>query len=391
MTASQSPQRRVRVVHIAQSAAGGIASYFEEIAGYQSSWFGADNVAFLVPAAGKHLPCVNPEQLIYFGSGSRSASALFEFARTVRATIRRLKPDIVHVHSSFAGAIVRSMLAGTGQRPRVIYCPHGWAFAMETSGAKKRAYAFVERCLAAVTDLIHVNSRSEYDLAIHAGLPAAKIRILPNGIAWTPAPRRDVGQGPLRVVFIGRHDRQKGVDILLDTISRFSTEHIHFEIAGDGILSAGVSGTRATRPNITFHGWLSRVETLKLLESADAVVMPSRWDAAPIVATEAMRAGVPVIGSNRGAIPEIVAHGVGGCIFDLDDPDALGRVLQSLDRADLRRLGAGARTRWESHYQSDAMNELTCQVYDEVLSRTQPRAQIDAGSELSTLKRSYGA
>lgn len=360
-------EQPARVVHVAQSIAGGIASYFEEISDYQTARFGRGNVAFVVPAGAEYLPRLGPDQLICFASASRSPSALLDFAKTARAAIRRLKPDIVHLHSSFAGAVVRPMLMGRTRRPRVIYCPHGWAFGIETSSAKQRAYAFIERRLAAATDLIHVNSAAEYDLAARFGLPTSKMRILANGIGWTPAPEAAPKTGPLRVAFIGRHDRQKGLDILLETIRRFPLGHIQFEIVGDGILSEGVRGAGDAAPNVAFHGWLSRQETLKLLGRVDAVVMPSRWEAFGLVATEAMRAGVPVIGSNRGAIPEIVQHGAGGYIFDLHDPDSLGRVLQALHRDDLERLGMTARARWERHYLADQMNELICEAYEDVL------------------------
>ena len=300
---------------------------------------------------------------------------MIDFARSASRTIRRFRPDIVHLHSSFAGAIVRILLAFRRDRPRIAYCPHGWAFSMEIPDRRKRAYAAVERRLSGVTDLIHNVSQSEQDLAVVYGLPASKMRVLPNGIAWTPAPRRQARSGPLRFIFIGRLDRQKGVDILLDTIRRFPLERFRFDIVGSGILSGGTSDHLATGPNVTFHGWLARKETLALLQRADALVMPSRWDAAPIVAIEAMRAGIPVVGSNRGAIPEIVGDGVGGRIFDIDDPESLGLLLQRLDREGLDRLGRFARKRWEQYYRGDRMNQITCAAYDMLLLNPSPTMQ----------------
>jgi glycosyltransferase involved in cell wall biosynthesis len=100
----------------------------------------------------------------------------------------------------------------------------------------------------------------------------------------------------------------------------------------------------------------------------DAVVMPSRWEAFGLVAIEAMRAGVAVIGSNRGALPEVIRNGIGGRIFDLDDPDALGRLLEELDADELRRLGESGRHRWERKYVADRMYQLTCEAYESVLA-----------------------
>jgi glycosyltransferase involved in cell wall biosynthesis len=151
---------------------------------------------------------------------------------------------------------------------------------------------------------------------------------------------------------------------------------LHFEIVGASVLAGRAQDHAIAPPNVTFHGWLSRPATVALLNGVDALVMPSRWDAAPIVAIEAMRAGVPVIASNRGGLPEIVGDGVGGLVFDVDDPDALGRVLQRLRHDELEFLGIGARERWERYYVADPMNELTCDAYDRVVSREKRRWSV---------------
>ncbi len=357
----------VRILHIAQSTAGGIASYFEEIADYQTAAYGRDNVAWVVPKGAAHLPRVDPGQLITFDSAARSPAALLDFTRTVMNAIDERDPHLVHLHSTYAGALIRARLALRNKRPRIIYCPHGWSFAMEVSKAKRLGYAAVERALARMTDLLHVNSRTEFDLAVEYGISADRMKVLANGISWTPQSVDEVKDGPLRIGFFGRHDRQKGIDILLEAIQRIQRDDIIFEIVGDGILSSGAR-PRKSLPNVNFHGWLERDATLNLMERMDAVIMPSRWDAAPIVAIEALRAGVPVIGSNRGAIPEIVGDGIGGRIFDLDNPGSLDEIFRSLDRQTLAPLGRSGRTRWEERYRSDKMNELTCSAYADVLS-----------------------
>lgn len=382
--------QRTRVLHIAQSIAGGVASFLEEIAPYQSERFGPENVRFLAPAGSEaHLPDLLPGQLVTFAPVSREVPALLNFARRASAIIDEFNPDIVHLHSSFAGALVRLLGKVRRSGARVIYCPHGWAFGMQISPVKKLAYAAVERGLAQATEMIVAVSQDELDLALRFGLPREKTIIVKNGIAWAPLPNRQPRTGPLRLGFIGRHDRQKGLDILLDTIRRVPLPDVHFDIVGAGVLNGNGERRDAADANVTYHGWLSRSGTLELLNSLDALVMPSRWDAAPIVAIEAMRAGVPVIASNRGGLPEIVRHGVGGYIFDLDDPHSLGRVLLGLTREELQRLGLSARQRWEQDYVADAMNELTCSVYEKVLSpapTSRHAFPLPGGREFATAK-----
>lgn len=374
--------QRLRVLHVAHTVAGGVASFLEEISAYQTAMFGADNVRFVVPAEKAYLPQIDPAQLIEFSPSQRTPRALLAFRRVAINAIAEFQPDILHLHSTFAGALLRPPLRLRRRKERVIYCPHGWSFGMDIPRSRKRAYAAVERLLARQTDLIITNSEDERRLALEAGLPPQKVRTVKNGIAWTDAAPRTKRTGRLRVGFIGRHDRQKGLDLLFDAIRRFDLAHIDFEIVGASIVQQqGTIDAEALPANVRLHGWLSRPETLELLGGLDALVMPSRWDAAPIMATEAMRAGVPVIASNRGGLREIVEHGVGGYVFDLDDPDALGRMLGSLQRGDLSRLGVTARARWESEYVADRMNEATCDAYLELVPAaltSRPRRLVHA-------------
>lgn len=367
MRGPEKASRSARVLHIAQTTAGGIASYFEEIAAYQAARFGRDNVRFLVPDGDAHRPKIHPALIRTYGPASRRPAALLRFARAARREIDAFKPDIVHLHSSFAGAIVRAMLALRRDRPKIVYCPHGWAFSMEIAERKKQVYAAIERRLSAVTDLIHNVSQSEQDLALRFGLPGEKMRVFANGIADTPEPQRGRRSGPLRYLFIGRHDRQKGLDILLEAIPGIPADHAVFDIVGAGILADGAEQAQPSQPNVTFHGWLSRDRTIALLDQADALVMPSRWDAAPIVALEAMRAGVAIIGSDRGALPEMIGDKVGGRIFALNDPSSLATTLRSLDRRTIAAFGRQARQRWSARYRSEQMNAVTCDGYDTLL------------------------
>jgi len=369
LVARRRAESPIRVLHVAQSVAGGVASFFEEIAAYQSRVCGDGNVSYLIPAGSEpHLPGIDPARLIAFAATTRRPDDLLKFGQAARHAIRRMNPDIVHLHSSFAGAVVRAFLPGSSKDPALIYSPHGWSFSMETFKAAKLAYAAIERRLAARTELILVNSASEYELAVRYGLPERKMKLVTHGISWAPGPQRRGASGPMRIAFVGRHDRQKGLDILLDAIGRFRLRHIHFHIVGERVVDRSADRRAPARKNVTFHGWLSRAETSALIQQMDAVVMPSRWEAFGLVAIEAMRAGVAVIASNRGALPEVVRDGIGGRIFDIDDPDALGRLLERLDVDGLQRLGESARHLWEREYVADRMNRLTCEAYESVLA-----------------------
>lgn len=365
MPGATTGERGTRVLHVAESICGGVASFLDELALDQNRTLGSPNVHFVVPAEHQsQLTNVAAEQLSTFVGKTRSVSALIDFTRVARRAIRRFRPEILHLHSSFAGAVVRGMRKTETVGARMIYCPHGWAFAMDISQTRKRIYATIERQLAHGTDLIINNSQNEYEIAARLGLPTGRMVVIRNGIAWAPPLKKVARTDILRLAFIGRNVRQKGLDLLVNTIRKFPLPGIHFHVAGD----CAPEDKMSIPANVTFHGWLTRSETLQLLTKMDAVVMPSRWDAAPIAALEAMRAGLPLIASNRGGLPEIVGHEIGGYIFDLEDDDALGQLLQSLNRANLERLGRGARIRWESHYRAELMSQRTREAYQRVLN-----------------------
>ncbi|MER9303843.1 glycosyltransferase [Mesorhizobium sp. M0293] len=381
----------MRVIHIAQSIAGGVGTYLDEIAACQLKSEGTEDIFFVVPeGSAEYLPFVSPKQTITFPSLGRTPLGLLVFGAVALKAIKTLDPAIVHLHSSFAGAVVRPMLALRPARPRIVYCPHGWAFGMEVGAVKKQFYCLCERILAALTDVIIVNSDAEHTLGQRYHIPASKMRTIKNGIApgYGAKPKvwpRD--EGCLDLIFIGRHDRQKGLDILLREIGHAGCENIRLHVVGKPVLGGSLPVPQIPK-NVKFYGWLSRADIFEMLPRMDALVMPSRWEAFGLTAIEAMRSGIPVIASNRGALPEVVRHGLDGLIVDINRPGELGRVLAGLDRAELKKFGKVARARFRAEFTSDRMNHLIETLYRWVLATSrQPVAAAAIPARRSALRR----
>jgi len=202
----------MRVLHIAQKIPGGIASYLDEVLDYQIGHFGEERVSVLVAEPEReHLSFVPASCLHTFPSSDRTLAGLSRFALEVRRTVRRVRPDIVHLHSTFAG-LARPLLWGRG-RPAIVYCSHGWSFNMGTGGLKKGVFGQVERALAHGTDRIVCISAFERDSAQQRGIRADRMEVIHNGVADQTA-SADVEapafpEDHLNLLFIGRHDRQK--------------------------------------------------------------------------------------------------------------------------------------------------------------------------------------
>lgn len=357
----------MKILHFAEVVQGGIASYLLEAVPSQCKALGAENVRVLVAEDEKRfLAGLDPRIIRVLPPRKRDARGLATLFGKVKAIIAEEKPDVLHLHSSFAGAIVRThYMLKPLRRPKIVYCAHGWSFNMQIGMAKRRAYQFIERLLAKRTDAIVCISEYEYVTALRNGIPKGKLHRIFNGIA-AEAPVVD-GTSPiddasrLNLLFIGRQDRQKGYDVLLDAMRRLEGRAIMLHVVGDNVVSK--ASAAAPQPNVVQHGWQSRDAVASFMLGADALVMPSRWEGFGLVAVEAMRLGLPVCASAVDALPELVKEGVSGHLFPADNSEALAHLLADLDRTSLRRMSAGARQWFLAHFTADRMNRALLDLY----------------------------
>ena len=129
----------IKVLHVAETIRGGIASYLNELHPQQQASFGADNVHYVVPSDHRRdLPGIDDNLITTFERPSRGVAGLFQMLRASMQALDAFRPDIVHLHSSFAGLVLRPALAARSDGPRVVYCPHGWAFSRETGRLRPR-------------------------------------------------------------------------------------------------------------------------------------------------------------------------------------------------------------------------------------------------------------
>src|SRR5258708_12271761 len=135
----------LKVLHVAETIRGGIATYLNELHPHERASFGRGNVHYIVPSDHRD-DLVNFEdaEVSVFQRAGRSVPGLLRMALVTLEQIRRVQPDIVHIHSTFAGLVIRPMLLLKRGGPRVVYCPHGWAFSPETSPLSHRPPQLVE-------------------------------------------------------------------------------------------------------------------------------------------------------------------------------------------------------------------------------------------------------
>ena len=380
------PRQTVKVLHVAETIRGGIASYLNELHPQQQASFGVENVHYVVPSDHRRdLAAVDDNQITTFERSGRSIAGLFQMLRASMQALDAFRPDVVHLHSSLAGLVLRPALAARSGGPRVVYCPHGWAFSRETGRLSHVMTKAAENLLARTSDRIICISGDEFNEAVRAGIPADRLTVVHNGISKSrtlqPVAAEWISK-KVKVLFIGRLDRQKGFDLLIEA-ARSLEDVLDVRMIGASVVNRYEGPTVPS--NVSLLGWLDRPTIETQLEAADLVVIPSRWEAFGLVALEAMRAAKPILAFRSGALPEIVVDGVTGVLCE---PVAVQPLVDGFRRAldlDLKVLGQRGYDRFKQLYDVQKTHGQLQQVYVELLQddRTPIAAKAGLQSDLS--------
>lgn len=214
-----------------------------------------------------------------------------------------------------------------------------------------RNTGFLERQAAHVDAFIAL-SRSSADNHRRFGFPR-EMRILPSFIPDEPVRPRSAPAGRPYALFAGRLEKIKG---LQDLIPEFrEREGIDLVIAGEGDFRGDLERLAEGAAGIRFLGRVPTEELSVLYLNAAAVVLPSVClEVFPLVALEAFRAGVPIVARNLGPFPEIVETSGAGLLFDTPREAHAAVVRLAEDEALRQRLGARARTAFETHWSERA-------------------------------------
>jgi glycosyltransferase involved in cell wall biosynthesis len=200
-----------------------------------------------------------------------------------------------------------------------------------------------------------------------AGVYPDRLRHLPNFVV-TDAPDGAAGgdvSGP--VVIASRLSHEKGIDTLVRAAGLLPPQR-DVVIAGDGPQRGELEAlaARVAPDRVRFAGRLDKAATMALVRGAAVVACPSRWyENQPMAVIEAMAAGVPVVGSALGGIPELIENGVTGATVRPDDPTALAAAISDVigDADRWRRMSEAARRRYEQDFTPDVHRERLTGAY----------------------------
>jgi len=173
------------------------------------------------------------------------------------------------------------------------------------------------------------------------------------------------------VLFFGRLIDEKGVDILINAAALLP--EVPFRVIGDGpdIVSLKQLAASVGADNVLFLGSKWKDDLEEELKSCRFVVVPSIWhENFPYVINQAFAFGKPVIGSDRGGIPELVQHGTRGIVYNVNDHELLARAIKELweNPEKVKKLGVQAKEFSDREFNHDSFYRALLEIYKEVLS-----------------------
>ena len=212
-------------------------------------------------------------------------------------TIKKQGPDLIHVH----GGRAAFFLSFCPKVCPIIYTCHGLHGIYQKSLLGEWGQKWAMRR----SDLVTFVSHSEETLAIKLNLMGRTPHcVIPNGVNLNKLPKRKKPK-PKLLGFIGRLVYQKDPLFLLKVMDLLGPQGYHLKVVGGGPYEKEMQ----THPNVTLLGTLPQKEALASLTDVEALLMPSRWEALPLVMLEAMGMEIPIIASHIPPFEEVLKHG----------------------------------------------------------------------------------
>jgi len=273
------------------------------------------------------------------------------FLSLVKA-IREFKPHIIHTHTAKAGFLGRLASLVSLQKSVRVHTFHGHLLNGYFGSFKRTLVVIAEKSLAFITrQLLAVGDKVRQDL-LEAGIGSKeKFGLMPPGLAIGNLPSKNdtltffgLNNERMQCAFIGRVTQIKRPDRFLEVVSEIKKRNIglDFFIAGDGeLLEVCRERIIAESLPVKVLGWQSNIE--KVLSAADIVVLTSDNEGTPLSLIQAGMAGLPVVSTNVGSVPEVVLDNATGLITSLDVQeiaDALEKLVS--DKALRAQLGIAA-------------------------------------------------
>ncbi|HVG51593.1 MAG TPA: glycosyltransferase family 4 protein [Xanthobacteraceae bacterium] len=372
--------RPLRIVHVFRAPVGGLFRHVADLARAQT--VSSHQVGIICDAStgGNYEDAIlrDLDKVLAFGvtriAMPRQMSPLDLWAGAqVYRRLGAIDPEVIHGHGAKGGVYARMVgaLPGAMRRKARVYTPHGGSLHYDPTSLIGRIYFTAERIMERYTDaIIHVCQFEADTYRRKIGPPRCLVKVIPNGLnedEFIPVqPHADARD----LLFLGAFRDLKGIDVLLNAIAKLQT--------ADGLrVSASLVGQPDGRAayemmaqelgiadRLAFH---DPMRARDAFATARAVTVPSRAESMPYVVLEAVAAGMPVVTTNVGGIPEIFGTEAG--LVPAGDADALASAIKSVvtSPALAREAAEVRREQIETRFSVRTMEQDITAIYVEIL------------------------
>lgn len=306
--------------------------------------------------------------------GSRIRKLSFAMWGLLKFTLMLLtRPTIkiVHVHGCSDNSFWRKRMfvnVAHALGRKIVYHMHGGGFKDFSLNNKPQVQEMLDK-----VDVLAVLSDS-WQQFFTENFNAKAIEVLPNGITaptqFAPAPTK----GPVRMLFLGMINANKGIYDIIDAVAA-NREHysgrLKIEICGIGEVDNMLARAKELGVDnvIEYGGWVSGEEKARRLAQCDAFLLPSHFEGMPVCILEAMSYGKPILATRVGGIPDIVLNGANGLLIPAGNPQALTRAIDYIvDNPQIRqKMGAASLSRIAYHLPDRIASKLE-EIYKSLLS-----------------------
>ena len=299
----------------------------------------------------------------------KDLQAFFE----IRRSIKNLRVDVVHTHTSKAGLLGRLAASTVKPRPVRVHTFHGHLLTGYFSSWKTKLVYSIEKFLERFTDsFVAMGSQVRMDLeAIGLGRRASFNVFFPGlpsrVFEMKAVVRKELAlkENETYILFVGRMTAIKRPDRLIDSVGELVKRKVDIRVlaAGDGELLDGLRD-RANEKGlpITFLGWRSDIP--KLIAASDIAVLTSDNEAVPLTLIEASMAGLPLVSTNVGSVSDVLVNDLNGYLVD-SEPGALADALQKLAIDPVLReiMGKAGRERATRYFSLEKMCAEHTELY----------------------------
>lgn len=198
---------------------------------------------------------------------------------------------------------------------------------------------------------------------VAGGLPAEKIVVKANSISL---PETDSSEDRSGGLYVGRLSQEKGVNVLLEAARR--CPEFKITIVGEGPLRVELEASAPS--NVTFTGALPSESVGSLMRKARCLIMPSIWyEGFPVTLLEAYASGLPVVGSDVGALSELILPGKTGFLFPPGNSDELAKLMRQASKsaAVFVQMGDAAVIQYRTRYGQEENLKILEKIYDDAL------------------------